>query len=160
VVRYGNVIGSRGSVVPFFLQQRKKGFLPITHKDMTRFTISFEKEVELVYTALRDAWGGEIFVPKIPSYRLLDVARAIGPELEIRYVGLRPGEKLHEEMITSTDSFKTVEFDAYYAILPSVPGFDEEGYLEAFGGARVAQGFSYNSESNPDFLTVEDTRTR
>ncbi|GAB3817299.1 UDP-N-acetylglucosamine 4,6-dehydratase (inverting) [Pontibacter rugosus] len=118
VVRYGNVIGSRGSVVPFFMKKRADGVLPITHPDMTRFNISLEEGVELVFHALENHWGGEIFVPKIPSYRITDVAEAIGPACEQEIVGIRPGEKLHEEMITETDSLNTVELEKTMLYFP------------------------------------------
>ncbi len=158
VVRYGNVMGSRGSVVPFFLAQRASGVFPITDQAMTRFNISLEEGVEMVLWALENALGGEIFVPKIPSYRITDVAAAIGPECEIRVVGIRPGEKIHEEMITASDSLNTVDLGPYYAILPSAADHFPEDYLEKRGGARVEPGFAYNSGTNPDFLTVEQLR--
>ncbi|SFC75623.1 UDP-N-acetylglucosamine 4,6-dehydratase (inverting) [Spirosoma endophyticum] len=158
VVRYGNVIGSRGSVVPFFLDKRKDGVLPITHPDMTRFNISLEEGVEMVFHALEHAWGGEIFVPKIPSYRITDVAEAIAPTAEQKIVGIRPGEKLHEEMITETDSLNTVETERYYVITPSTPTWDVDDYLKAFGGNRVDLGFKYNSGTNTDWLSVEQLR--
>jgi UDP-N-acetylglucosamine 4,6-dehydratase/5-epimerase len=158
VVRYGNVMGSRGSVVPFFLAQRASGVFPITDPAMTRFNISLEEGVEMVLWALENALGGEIFVPKIPSYRITDVAAAIGPECEIRVVGIRPGEKIHEEMITASDSLNTVDLGPYYAILPSAADHFPEDHLEKRGGARVEPGFAYNSGTNPDFLTVEQLR--
>ncbi len=158
VVRYGNVIGSRGSVVPFFMEKRKDGVLPITHADMTRFNISLEDGVEMVFHALEHAWGGEIFVPKIPSYRITDVATAIGPDCEQKLVGIRPGEKLHEEMITETDSLNTLETEKYYVITPSTPTWDVDDYLAAFNGHRVPEGFKYSSGSNTDWLTVAQLR--
>lgn len=158
VVRYGNVIGSRGSVVPFFLEKRKEGVLPITHNEMTRFNISLEEGVEMVLYALEQAWGGEIFVPKIPSYRITDVATAIGPDCEQKLVGVRPGEKLHEEMITETDSLNTIETDRYYVITPSTPIWEVEDYLKAFNATRVPMGFKYNSGTNTEWLTVEQLR--
>jgi UDP-N-acetylglucosamine 4,6-dehydratase/5-epimerase len=158
VVRYGNVIGSRGSVVPFFMEKRKDGILPITHADMTRFNISLEDGVEMVFHALEHAWGGEIFVPKIPSYRITDVATAIGPDCEQRLVGIRPGEKLHEEMITETDSLNTLETEKYYVITPSTPTWDVDDYLAAYNGQRVPEGFKYSSGTNTDWLTVEQLR--
>ena len=159
VVRYGNVIGSRGSVMPFFLNKRTSGTLPITHEEMTRFNISLEEGVDLVLYALHNAWGGEIFVPKIPSYRIIDVAEAIAPGAKHDIIGIRPGEKLHEEMITDMDSFNTLELDKYYVIAPSVPLWSHDEYLKKFGGKKVAQGFKYNSGTNPDFMTVEQIRT-
>jgi UDP-N-acetylglucosamine 4,6-dehydratase (inverting) len=158
VVRYGNVMGSRGSVIPFFLEQRSKGFFPITDPTMTRFNISLEEGVEMVLWALENALGGEIFVPKIPSYRITDVAEAIDPACEVRVVGIRPGEKIHEEMITSSDSLNTVDLGPYYAILPSAADHFPEDYLEKRGGNRVEPGFAYNSGTNPHFLTVDEIR--
>lgn len=158
VVRYGNVIGSRGSVIPFFLQKRRDGVLPITHTGMTRFNISLEEGVDLVLYAINNAWGGEIFVPKIPSYRILDVAEAIAPGCNHEIVGIRPGEKLHEEMITAMDSFNTLELTQYYVISPSIPLWDIEEYLKKYSGSRVAEGFTYNSGDNPQFLSVEEIR--
>jgi len=119
VVRYGNVMGSRGSVIPFFLEKSKTGVLPITDSSMTRFNISLQEGVQMVLWSLENTLGGELFVPKIPSYRITDVAEAIGPSCEKPVVGIRPGEKIHEEMITSSDSFTTIDLGAYYAILPS-----------------------------------------
>ena len=158
VVRYGNVIGSRGSVMPFFLAKGASGTLPITHDEMTRFNISLQEGVDLVLYAMQNAWGGEIFVPKIPSYRILDVAKAIAPNATIEIVGIRPGEKLHEEMITETDSLSTLELDKYYVIKPSIPLWDDEAYLKKFNGKRVEHGFKYNSGTNPAFMTVDDIR--
>jgi UDP-N-acetylglucosamine 4,6-dehydratase len=158
VVRYGNVMGSRGSVIPFFLNQRANGFFPITDPEMTRFNISLDEGVKMVLWALENAQGGEIFVPKIPSYRILDVAQAIAPDCEIRVVGIRPGEKIHEEMITASDSLNTVDLGPYYAILPSAGEHVAEDYLEKHGGSRVEPGFAYNSGTNPHFLTVDELR--
>jgi UDP-N-acetylglucosamine 4,6-dehydratase len=159
VVRYGNVIGSRGSVVPFFLDKRKEGVLPITHPDMTRFNISLEEGVDLVLHALQHAWGGEIFVPKIPSYKITDVAQAIAPQARQDIVGIRPGEKLHEEMITETDSFSTVELDKYFVILPATPNkWAPEDFLKTFKGKMVAPGFRYNSQTNDTWLSPEEIR--
>ena len=158
VVRYGNVMGSRGSVIPFFLEKAKTGVLPITDPEMTRFNISLSEGVAMVLWSLENALGGELFVPKIPSYRITDVAEAIGPSCEKPVTGIRPGEKIHEEMITSSDSFTTIDLGAYYAILPS-DGRVQELYEEA--GIRsepVAKGFAYNSGSNPEFLSVEQLR--
>ncbi|QIX63057.1 UDP-N-acetylglucosamine 4,6-dehydratase (inverting) [Hymenobacter lutimineralis] len=158
VVRYGNVIGSRGSVVPFFLQRRASGVLPITHPDMTRFNISLEEGVDLVLYALEHAWGGEIFVPKIPSYKITEVAKAIGPNCHQEIVGIRPGEKLHEEMITETDALSTVELDKYYVILPFTPRWDVEEFIQRFNGRRVEPGFHYDSSNNTEWLTVDQIR--
>jgi UDP-N-acetylglucosamine 4,6-dehydratase (inverting) len=158
VVRYGNVMGSRGSVIPFFLERRKTGVLPITDPAMTRFNISLQEGVDMVLWALENALGGEIFVPKIPSYRVVDVARAIGPECELSVVGIRPGEKIHEEMITGSDSFNTVDLGRYFAILPSAGNHSVEQYCALTGGRPVAPGYAYDSGSNPDFLSVEQLR--
>ncbi len=158
VVRYGNVMGSRGSVIPFFLEKRKTGVLPITDPAMTRFNISLQEGVDMVLWALENAHGGEIFVPKIPSYRITDVAQAIGPDCEHPVVGIRPGEKIHEEMITASDSFNTVDLDRYFAILPMAAKYGRAQYCERNGCQPVEPGFSYNSGNNPDFLTVEQLR--
>ena len=155
VVRYGNVMGSRGSVVPFYLERRKSGVLPITDSKMTRFNISLQEGVDMVLWALENAKGGEIFVPKIPSYRITDLAKAIGPECQHPVIGIRPGEKIHEEMITSSDSFNTVDLGRYFAILPSAGEHSVENYCKLQGAEPVSQGYSYNSGSNPDFLSVE-----
>ena len=155
VVRYGNVMGSRGSVIPFFLEKKKTGVLPITDPTMTRFNISLQDGVDMVLWALENAQGGEIFVPKIPSYRITDLAMAIGPDGDHPVIGVRPGEKIHEEMITSSDSFNTVDLGKYFAILPSAGSHTVDSYCEAHGGKPVPQGYAYNSGSNPEFLTVE-----
>jgi len=159
VVRYGNVTGSRGSVIPFFLERRKTGVLPITDPAMTRFNISLQEGVDMVLWALENARGGEIFVPKIPSYRIIELARAIGPDCEFPVVGIRPGEKIHEEMITVSDSFNTVDLGQYFAILPSAGGDSIEDYCQATGGKPVSQEFSYSSGTNPDFLTVDQLKS-
>ena len=159
VVRYGNVMGSRGSVIPFFLERRKTGVLPITDPAMTRFNISLQEGVDMVLWTLENAKGGEIFVPKIPSYHITDVAKAIGPECEYPIVGIRPGEKIHEEMITSSDSFNTVDLGNYFAILPTAGAHSVESYCKAYGGQPVLPGYAYNSGTNPDFLNVEHIRT-
>lgn len=158
VVRYGNVMGSRGSVIPFFLNRRKTGVLPITDREMTRFNISLQEGVEMVLWSISNSWGGEIFVPKIPSYRICDVATAVDPSCEQTIVGIRPGEKIHEEMITTSDSFNTVDLGAYFAILPSAANYSLEEYCRQKGSKRVKAGFAYNSGSNPNFLTVEQLR--
>jgi UDP-N-acetylglucosamine 4,6-dehydratase len=158
VVRYGNVMGSRGSVIPFFLQKRSTGVLPITDTSMTRFNISLQEGVDMVLWSIENAWGGEILVPKIPSYRITDVAKAIGPECDHPVVGIRPGEKIHEEMITLSDSLNTVDMGEYYAILPSGGTYSIDEYCEKNGAKRVSDGFSYDSGSNPDFLSVEALR--
>jgi UDP-N-acetylglucosamine 4,6-dehydratase (inverting) len=157
VVRYGNVMGSRGSVIPFFLQKAKDGnVLPITDKHMTRFNISLEEGVEMVFWSIENAIGGEIFVPKIPSYRIETVARAIAPSAELRYVGVRPGEKLHEEMITESDSYNTIELGRYYAILPS--DVKKEKFLKHFNAKEVPPGFNYSSRDNQEWVDEETLR--
>lgn len=158
-VRYGNVMGSRGSVIPFFLEKRKDGILPITHKEMTRFNISLQDAVDLVLFAIGNHLGGEIFVPKIPSYRIMDIASAIAPDCEIRIVGIRPGEKLHEEMITNTDSLNTIDLGPYYAILPSVSMvYTEEEFIKHYKAKKVDFGFEYNSGTNTQWESVESLR--
>jgi UDP-N-acetylglucosamine 4,6-dehydratase (inverting) len=158
VVRYGNVMGSRGSVIPFFMGRRKTGVLPITDPNMTRFNISLEEGINMVLWALEHALGGEIFVPKIPSYRILDVAEAIGPDCEHQIVGIRAGEKIHEEMITASDSQNTVDLGDYFAILPAAGPHSLQEYCKIMGGAPVKSGFAYGSGTNSDFLTVEQLR--
>jgi len=158
VVRYGNVMCSRGSVIPFFLENRKSGVLPITDPAMTRFNISLQEGVDMVLWSLEHAWGGEVLVPKIPSYRITDVAQAIGPECEHPVVGIRPGEKIHEEMITSSDSLNTVDLGSYYAILPVGARYSLDEYCQQMNATPVEQGFCYGSGSNTDFLTVEQLR--
>lgn len=161
VVRYGNVMGSRGSVIPFFAEKRKEGLLPITDKQMTRFNISLEEGAALVLYAMRHHLGGEIFIPKIPSYRILDVAKAVAPNCETKVVGIRPGEKLHEEMITPTDSLSTIDIGPYYAILPTVSyKHPEADFLKHHKGKKVEEGFSYNSGTNEDWDTVESLREK
>jgi len=158
VVRYGNVMGSRGSVIPFFLDKVKTGVLPITDPSMTRFNISLNEGVAMVLWALENSLGGELFVPKIPSYRITDVAEAIGPSCEKPVTGIRPGEKIHEEMITSSDSFTTIDLGTYFAIMPS-DGQVQKRYQEAgIHSTAVPAGFAYNSGSNPEFLSVEQLR--
>lgn len=158
VVRYGNVMGSNGSVMPFFLKKRKEGVLPVTDDRMTRFNISLEDGCEMVFSAIKSAWGGEIFVPKIPSYKITDVASAIGPECEQKIVGIRPGEKLHEEMITMSDSFNTWDLGNYYAILPQKTNFNLDKFVTHFKATKVEEGFSYNSGDNDNWETVESLR--
>lgn len=159
VVRYGNVMGSNGSVIPFFMQKRKSGILPITDPQMTRFNISLDEGVDMVLYALERAWGGELFVPKIPSYRITDVAMAIGPDCEHRIVGIRPGEKIHEEMITTSDSFCTYDLGNYYTILPQVPNWKMGDFLDHYKPTAVRPGFNYNSGENNEWLSVDQIRT-
>ena len=158
VVRYGNVMGSNGSVIPFFMKRKKEGVLPITDPEMTRFNISLEDGVNMVLHALEHHWGGELFVPKIPSYRITDIAEAIGPDCEHPVIGIRPGEKIHEEMITSSDSFTTYDLGKYYVILPQTPIWDLEDYIKEFDAKLVPQGFNYTSGKNENFLTVDELR--
>ena len=158
VVRYGNVMGSNGSVIPFFQKKKKEGVLPITDKGMTRFNISLHDGVDMVFHAMENAWGGEIFVPKIPSYRIMDVADAICPDCEKKEIGIRPGEKLHEEMITSSDSFYTYDLGTYYVILPSNPPFKLEKFIGEKNATKVEAGFCYNSGDNTEWETVESMR--
>jgi UDP-N-acetylglucosamine 4,6-dehydratase (inverting) len=162
VVRYGNVMGSRGSVIPFFLEQRRTGTLPITDARMTRFNITLEEGVNMVLHALDHSSGGEIFVPKIPSYRILDVAEAIGPKCAKPVIGIRAGEKIHEEMVTETDAPQTIVTDQHYIIVPMRPGKNQQEMLTAFckthNGRPVEEGFSYNSGRNTEWLTVEQIR--
>ncbi|MFM7704427.1 MAG: UDP-N-acetylglucosamine 4,6-dehydratase (inverting) [Rubrivivax sp.] len=158
VVRYGNVLGSRGSVIPFFLDRREQGELPITDPAMTRFSISLQQGVDMVLWAIDRAWGGEILVPKLPSYRITDVAEAVAPQARQRVVGVRPGEKIHEEMITASDSPNTVDLGDYYAILPSSPEFSIDDYCARMEASRVQSGFCYDSGSNEEFLSVPQLR--
>ena len=162
VVRYGNVVGSRGSVVPFFKNLIKEGAdsLPITHKDMTRFWITLQQGVDFVLKCMERMDGGEIFVPKIPSVRIVDLAKAMAPDLPIKTIGIRPGEKLHEIMCPADDSHLTLEFDDYFIISPSIIFYSREmDFTEnAIGekGRLVAQGFEYNSGTNKHFLDVSE----
>ncbi len=158
VVRYGNVMGSNGSVIPFFIKKREEGMLPITVSSMTRFNISLQGGVDMVLHALKHAWGGEIFIPKIPSYRIMDVAMAIGPNCKHNIVGIRPGEKIHEEMITSSDSFFTYDLGKYFVIIPQTPIWNVNEFEQAFGARRVPEGFAYNSGDNTEWETVESLR--
>ena len=158
VVRYGNVMGSNGSVIPFFINKKKEGKLPITSEKMTRFNISLQGGVNMVMHALEYAWGGELFVPKIPSYRILDVAEAIGPECDKPLVGIRPGEKIHEEMITPSDSHNTYDLGKYYTILPTVRPWKLEEFINAHNAKKVPEGFSYNSGENEEWESVNSLR--
>jgi UDP-N-acetylglucosamine 4,6-dehydratase len=159
VVRYGNVMGSRGSVIPFFIKKKEDEVLPITHIEMTRFNISLQDGVNMVMYALENHLGGEIFVPKIPSYKILDIAEAVAPECKIEVVGIRPGEKLHEEMITDTDSLNTIDLGRYYAILPSISfAYTEEDFMTHHTASKVPFGFRYNSGTNTEWETVGGLR--
>ncbi len=157
-VRYGNVMGSRGSVIPFFMKKKKEGILPITDREMTRFNITLDAGVDMVLYALENAWGGELYVPKIPSYKITELATAIAPECEQKIVGIRPGEKIHEEMITESDSYNTIDLGKYYAILPQRVNWDIEQYLEKFDAKYVQKGFTYNSGTNDEWLSIEEIR--
>lgn len=158
VVRYGNVMGSRGSVIPFFLSLRDKGVLPITDTRMTRFMISLEQGVELVWHAFDDMVGGEIYVKKIPSMRIDDLAIAVAPECRHEIIGIRAGEKLHEQMISAEDSFYTYEYPEHFKILPAINGWSDS--LERIkDGVKVAEGFVYASDNNSEWMTIEQLRT-
>jgi UDP-N-acetylglucosamine 4,6-dehydratase len=167
VVRYGNVLGSRGSVVPFFLEQRSKGSIPITDPEMTRFNITLEEGVKMVLHAIENSWGGELFVPKIPSFKVTDLAEAVCPGGKIEIIGIRPGEKIHEEMITQSDSLNTYDCGNYYVILPSAisqstwqrsTGWNQNNWLENFKAKLVSRGFCYSSGNNSEWLNVTDLR--
>lgn len=155
VVRYGNVVGSRGSVVPFFKKLRSTGVLPITDERMTRFWITLDQGVQFVLDSLKRMHGGEIFVPKIPSMKVTDLAEAIAPECKIEYIGIRPGEKLHEVMITEDDARRTLEYDTYYVIQPEFPWWKHESIQD---GRPLEDGFRYSSELNDHWLSVADLR--
>jgi UDP-N-acetylglucosamine 4,6-dehydratase (inverting) len=158
VVRYGNVMGSNGSVMPFFIKKKSEGKLPITDAAMTRFNISLQGGVDMVMHAMEHAWGGEIFIPKIPSYRITDVATAVAPDCDQVIVGIRPGEKIHEEMITASDSFYTYDLGKYYTILPTVPNFKIKDFVDLFSAKKVTEGFNYDSGTNTEWETIESLR--
>ncbi len=158
VVRYGNVMGSNGSVIPFFLKKRLEGVIPITDPNMTRFNISLEDGVQMVMHALETAWGGELFVPKIPSYKITEVAKAIGPNCEHKVIGIRPGEKVHEEMITASDAFTTYDLGQYYVILPQVPTWNLDDFIKKFNAVKVPDGFNYSSGKNTDWVSAGELR--
>mgnify|MGYP001284670796 CR=1 FL=1 len=159
VVRYGNVMASRGSVIPFFLEKAQTGTLPITHPDMTRFSISLQEGVDLVLWAIKNTQGGEIFVPKIPSFRVVDLAKAIGPGCKQEIIGMRPGEKIHEEMITVTDSYTTFDLGKYFVVLPVLGPDIIEHYKNRYGAKLTPPGLSYNSRDNEPFLSVAQIRS-
>lgn len=159
VVRYGNVMGSNGSVIPFFMKKSEEGKLPITDVSMTRFNISLQGGVDMVIHAIEHSWGGEIFIPKIASYKITDIAKAIAPNCEIEIIGIRPGEKIHEEMITTSDAFNTYDLGKYFTILPSVPNFNLNDFLKTFNAKKVPEGFNYNSGSNSEWETIESLRS-
>ena len=158
VVRYGNVMGSNGSVMPFFLKKRKEGVIPITDTQMTRFNITLEEGVDMVLHALEKAWGGEIFVPKIPSYKIIDVADAMAPNCEKEMSGIRPGEKIHEEMVTASDSYTTYDLGKYLTILPQKPIWDLNKFIKKFNAKKVKEGLSYSSNQNDKWLSVDELR--
>ena len=155
VVRYGNVMGSRGSIIPFFMSLKDKGELPITDERMTRFLISLEQGVDLVWHAFEDMVGGEIYVRKIPSMKVMDIAEVIAPKAKHKIIGIRPGEKLHEQMIGSDDAYSTYEYSNYYKILPQINEWAKDN-LRIKGGKRVSEGFTYSSDSNPEWMTKSD----
>ncbi|HEY7314142.1 MAG TPA: UDP-N-acetylglucosamine 4,6-dehydratase (inverting) [Gemmataceae bacterium] len=159
VVRYGNVVGSRGSVVPFFLKMRETGRLPITDLRMTRFWITLEQAVAFVLQCLDRMEGGEIFVPKIPSMSIVDLARTVAVECRLDVIGIRPGEKLHEVMITPDDAHHTLEFEDYFAILPCHAGMDRTSYSARNGGVACPEGFCYSSNTNPRWLSLRELRS-
>ena len=161
VVRYGNVMGSRGSLIPFFLKRKNDGQLPITDKNMTRFNISLEDAVHFVLFSLNRMWGGEVFVPKIPSFRLIDVAKAISPKAKIKFIGIRPGEKIHEEMISQNDAINSIEYKDHFVITPNSKfiNWDKKKYLKYFkSGKNCRDKFTYNSQINKDFLTINQIK--
>ena len=169
VVRYGNVMGSRGSVIPFFIEKKKSGILPITDKRMTRFNITLQKGVDFVLESFERMWGGELFVPKIPSFNILDLAEAIAPGIKIEEIGIRPGEKIHEEMITEADAMSTIQFEKYFVILPSVQLGDtsqvklwDTEKFRATSNSKPGEfcdyNFKYNSGTNEWFLSVDELR--
>jgi len=155
IVRYGNVIGSRGSIIPIFLEKRKTGVIPITDERMTRFFMTLQQSVQLVLRCFDNMKGGEIFVPKIPTMKIVDLAKAIAPECRIEYIGIKPGEKLHEAMIVSDDARNTIEFDDYYIIKPDFDWWDNKNH---FNGKPVPENFSYASNTNPNFLKTDEIR--
>ena len=158
VVRYGNVVGSRGSVVPFFLKKKEEGVLPITDERMTRFWITLGQSVQFVLDSLKRMKGGELFVPKIPSMNIVDLAKAIAPEAKTEIIGIRPGEKIHEVMISSDDAINTLEFDTYFVIQPSHPWWDNLDYIKINGGKEVDDDFTYFSGNNTQWLNIEDLK--
>jgi UDP-N-acetylglucosamine 4,6-dehydratase/5-epimerase len=158
VVRYGNVMGSNGSVIPFFNKTKDTGVLPITNPNMTRFNITLSEGVDIVLHALENAWGGELFVPKIPSYKITDVADAIGPNCKKEVVGIRPGEKIHEEMITASDSYNSYDIGKYYVILPTIPSFSLNEYIKEHKATKLEEGFSYTSDKNDYWINTEEIR--
>jgi FlaA1/EpsC-like NDP-sugar epimerase len=158
IVRYGNVMGSRGSVIPFFLKLKNKDELPITHESMTRFNITLDEGIQTVMWALENTVGGEIVVPKIPSYNILDVAKAISPNSKINVIGIRPGEKLHEVMITETDSLLTVDYGDYYGIIPDFIWGDYLSLSNVEGVSKILEPFTYDSYNNQHYLSIDELK--
>ena len=158
VCRYGNVMGTRGSVIPLFLEQAKKGIITVTDKNMTRFNITLEESIDLVLYAIKNSLGNEIFIPKIPSYNIMDLAKSIGEKCKIKILGIRPGEKIHEEMITINDSFNTIENSKYYIILPSLAEAKLNKYLNYYSAKKINKSFSYNSKDNKKFLSIKEIK--
>jgi UDP-N-acetylglucosamine 4,6-dehydratase (inverting) len=158
VVRYGNVIGSNGSVVPFFLNKRNEGEITITHPEMTRFNITLDQGIDMVINAFKNSMGGEIFIPKIPSYKILDVVDAIAPSCKKVIVGIRPGEKIHEQMISPADSYNTYDIGNYYVILPTKVNWNLLDFVSKFNAKKVKENFSYSSDSNSEWETVDSLR--
>jgi UDP-N-acetylglucosamine 4,6-dehydratase/5-epimerase len=158
VVRYGNVMGSNGSVIPFFLKKKEEGVLPITVESMTRFNISLQGGVDMVLHAMEHAWGGEIFIPKIKSYKITDIAEAIGPDCEHKVTGIRPGEKIHEEMITASDSFFTYDLGKYFVIIPQTTTWKVDKFIKNFNAKIVPERFAYDSGTNTEWETIDSLR--
>jgi len=158
VVRYANVFGSKGSVVPFFLRYKEQGFLPITHKEMTRFSITMQQGLDLIIEAIEHGWGGEIVVPQAPSYRILDMAEAIAPGLETRIVGIRPGEKIHETILGEAEAGRVLKHGKSYIVCPEQGRWTAEAYCQATGATMMARDFTYSSGSNTDWLGVDQIR--
>ena len=158
VVRYGNVMSSRGSIIPLLIEKRNSKIIELTHKEMTRFNISLDQAVQLVMHTIKNAKGGEIFVPKIPSYKLVDLAKAIAPNSKIKFTGIRPGEKLHEEMISFSESTNTVSHKKFYIILPSFRNYTIDQYIKKNGGKKITKGFMYRSDTNKEFLSINQIR--
>ena len=158
VVRYGNVLGSRGSVVPLFSELKKNGEIPITDENMTRFNITLDEGVNFVLKVIEVSEGGEIFVPKLPSYRITDMAKAIAPNCKIKIIGIRPGEKIHEEMITKSDSNYTLEFNDHFIIFSSTGMKKMDSFLKLKKASKVLENFSYSSDNNNDWLSVNDIK--
>ena len=158
VVRYGNVMNSNGSVIPFFLKQKTSGTLTVTDKEMTRFNITLNEGVNMVLFALENAWGGELFVPKIPSYNILDLANAVDSNCEIKVIGIRPGEKIHEEMISSSDSYNTYDIGSYFVILPTISNWKISDFITKFKAKKVSLEFNYNSKENNKFLSIKELK--